>query len=155
MYRIAASLVVPLLVAGSGPSSANDGAPLREEEFRALMARVADGWNEGNAVKAADCFADDAVYLEPPNHQVYLGRKAIYEFFVGPDKPVLLPHMAWHHLAFNEKDQVGLGEYTFQKNHRFHGVAVVLVRDGKIVRWREYQYRSDLDFESFAGLSGF
>jgi hypothetical protein len=31
----------------------------------------------------------------------------------------------------------------------------VLIRDGKIARWREYQYRSDLDFETFAGLSGF
>jgi uncharacterized protein (TIGR02246 family) len=155
MVRIAASLIVPLLLAGSAPSGADGRAPLREDDFKALMTQVADGWNEGNAAKAAESFAEDAVYIEPPNHQVYLGKKALYKFFEGPAKPPLVMHMAWHHLAFDEKRQVGFGEYTFEMNHRYHGVVVVLIREGKIARWREYQYKSDLAFETFAGLSGF
>jgi hypothetical protein len=155
MYRIAASLIASVLLAGSAATGAGERAPLREADFRALMMQVADGWNEGNAAKAAESFADDAVYVEPPNHQVYLGKKSLYKFFAGPDRPALVMHMAWHHLAFDEKRQVGFGEYTSEMNHRYHGVVVVLIREGKIARWREYQYRSDLDFETFAGLSGF
>ena len=51
------------------------------------MNAVSDGWNEGNARMAADCFAEKAVYLEPPDRQVYIGKAAIYEFFGGPNKP--------------------------------------------------------------------
>ena len=42
----------------------NEGR-LTSAQFRALMQTVADGWNEGNARKAADCFAEDADYTEP------------------------------------------------------------------------------------------
>jgi hypothetical protein len=54
---------------------------MRDSEFFAIMRTVSDGCNEGNASKAADCFTDDAVYVEPPNRQVYVGRKAIYFFW--------------------------------------------------------------------------
>ena len=59
--------------------------------------------------------------------------------------------MTWHHLVFDEATQVGSGEYTFQMNNRYHGVVMVRIRDGKIANWREYQYRSPLSFEQFAG----
>jgi hypothetical protein len=36
------------------------------KEFEKLMQTVAQGWNEGNARKAADCFHENAVYVEPP-----------------------------------------------------------------------------------------
>jgi hypothetical protein len=45
-------------------------AGLSAEGFRRLLDTVAAGWNEGDARRAADCFADDAVYLEPPDRQV-------------------------------------------------------------------------------------
>lgn len=92
-----------------------------DAEFFALMKTVSDGWNEGNARKAADCFAENAVYMEPPDRQVYRGRKAIYEFFGGPNRPEPPLQMKWHHLAFNSNEHVGYGEYTFQGPRRYHG----------------------------------
>ena len=38
------------------------------------MQTIADGWNEGNAPQAADCFSEDAIYVEPPEKQLYHGR---------------------------------------------------------------------------------
>lgn len=116
---------------------------------------MAEAWNEGNARKAADCFADNAVYLEPPDRQVYVGKEAIYAFFGGPTKPNPPMHMQWHHLAFNEREQVGFGEYTFQMNRRYHGIVTVQIDGGKIVKWREYQYQSNLDWAAFAGKREF
>ena len=40
-----------------------------------------------------------------------------------------------------------IGEFTL------HGIAAVEVEDGLISGWREYQYRSELPFEKFAGGS--
>ncbi len=64
-------------------------------QFRALMQTVADGWNEGNARKAADCFAEDADYTEPPDTQVYHGRAALYEFFGGEQGTDVPMHMTF------------------------------------------------------------
>lgn len=124
-------------------------------EFRVLMQMVAGGWNEGNARKAADCFADDADYTEPPDAQVYHGRAALYEFFGGDAGTEVPMHMTWHHLIFDEATQIGAGEYTYQGHNRYHGLVIVRVVGGKIRNWREYQYRSALDWEAFIGPNRF
>ncbi len=47
------------------------------------MQTIADGWNEGDARKATDCFSGDAIYVEPPEKQLFHGRTELYEFFGG------------------------------------------------------------------------
>jgi hypothetical protein len=59
--------------------------------------------------------------------------------------------MKWHHLAFNAQEQVGYGEYTFKGNHQYHGIVTVVIKAGKIFRWREYQYQSDTAWDDFVG----
>ena len=49
--------------------------------------------------------------------------------------------MSRHHLAFNEQEQVGFGEYTFEMHGRYHSIVVVQVESGLIKQWREYQYK--------------
>jgi ketosteroid isomerase-like protein len=124
-------------------------------QFKDLMRTVAAGWNEGNAKKAADCYTEDALYTEPPDKQVYAGRKALYDFFGGEKKPDPPMRMTWHHLAFDEESQIGFGEYTFQMNSRYHGIVVVKIRGGKISNWREYQYKSDLEWKEFVRKNDF
>lgn len=124
-------------------------------EFEQLMQTVAAGWNEGDARKAADCFSEEAIYVEPPEKQLYHGRTELYEFFggdSGTDRPM---QMTWHHLAFNEEEQVGFGEYTFQLNNRYHGIVIVKLESGLISHWREYQYRSELSWEEFTSHNPF
>lgn len=113
------------------------------------MQTVANGWNEGNARKAADCFREDAIYVEPPEKQLYHGRAELYEFFGGEASTDLPMKMTWHHIAFNEEDQVGFGEYTFQLHGRYHGIVVVKLESGLIQHWREYQYQSELNWDEF------
>jgi hypothetical protein len=105
---------------------------LSEEGFRVLMNTVAEGWNSGNARKAADCYTIDAKYTEPPDKQVHIGREALFEFFGGGKKTDPPMRMEWHHLAFDEESQVGFGEYTFQMNNRYHGIVVVKLRRARL-----------------------
>jgi len=119
------------------------------------MQTIADGWNEGNARKAADCFSVEAVYVEPPEKQVYHGREALYEFFGGEAGPEIPMYMTWHHLAFNEEEQVGFGEYTFQMHGKYHGIVTIKLENSLVKFWREYQYKSELDWEEFSRLNLF
>lgn len=125
------------------------------EEFRQLMQTVSDGWNEGDARKAADCFSKDAIYVEPPDKQLYHGRAELYEFFGGDSGPDIPMKMTWHHLAFNEQEQIGFGEYSFEMHGRYHGIVVVRVEAGLIKQWREYQYRTELDWDAFTNHNPF
>jgi len=122
---------------------------LTTSEFNHLMQTIADGWNEGNARTAADCFSENAIYVEPPEKQLYHDRAELYEFFGGDNGTDIPMQMTWHHLAFNEEEQIGFGEYTFQMHGRYHGIVVVKVDSGLIKHWREYQYRSELDWNEF------
>jgi len=90
------------------PSDSLDG----RRTFAALMERIATGWNTGNAAGAADCFTEDAVYMEPPDRQRYEGRAALFDFFGGNQQPPPQMSMTWHHLAFDTPTQTGFGEYT-------------------------------------------
>jgi hypothetical protein len=122
---------------------------ITETQFQSLMHTISDGWNEGNARKSSNCFREDAVYVEPPEKQLHHGRIELHEFFggdAGPDRPM---KMAWHHLAFNEAEQAGFGEYTFEMHGRYHGIVIVKVENGLIKYWREYQYQSGLSWEEF------
>lgn len=144
-----------LVMALGAASGAGGPKRLSTPAFRRLMQTVSEGWNEGNARKAADCFAMDAIYTEPPGKQLYRGRGELFEFF-GGDKPPGPPmSMEWHHLVFDPETQVGTGEYTFQMNGRYHGIVIVKLKDGLIASWREYQYPSSLPWKEFVGESAF
>jgi hypothetical protein len=125
------------------------GAQIDVDGFRSLMRTVADGWNRGDARKAADCFSADVRYGEPPDRQFYQGQEQLFAFFGGELQTPPNMRMTWHHLVFDEADQIGAGEYTFEGGRRYHGVAVVKIVQGRIAFWREYQYESPLDWDDF------
>jgi hypothetical protein len=158
MIKIKLSLIAVIISAlpiSMNEYSSGAAENITVAQFKGLMHTVAAGWNEGNARKAADCYTEDAIYTEPPDRQVYVGRKALYEFFGGDKKPEPPMKMTWHHLAFNEESQIGFGEYTFQMNNRYHGIVVVKISGGKISNWREYQYKSDLEWKEFIKKNDF
>jgi hypothetical protein len=128
---------------------------LNEKSFVEIATNIAKGWNEGNAAFASQYFDDSAVYEEPPKKQLYKGRKEIFEFFGGDAGFEVPMKMEWHNLAFNEEKQIGFGEYTFAMNNQYHGIVVMKFENGKIVRWREYQYKSPLSWNDFAEESKF
>jgi ketosteroid isomerase-like protein len=121
------------------------------DAFVTLMRTIADAWNDGDTNRALSCFADDAVYMEPPDEQRYEGHDELFAFFGGDDPPPM--SMAWHHLAVD--GDVGVGEYTYRGNRQYHGLVIVQLRDGLIARWREYQRESPLPWEDFVGPSRF
>lgn len=154
---VAAALWTAGCIGGASPSArpvavdpCAGGERLSDARFRALMETVAEGWRKGDAGRAARCFATDAVYSEPPRKQFYRGRDALRAFF-GPDPQ----GMVWHHLVFDEKRQIGAGEYTYRGRNQYHGIVIVRIAGGLIANWREYQVRSDLPWDRFMDDNAF
>ena len=79
----------------------------------------------------------------------------LYQFFGGDNGPDIPMHMTWHHLAFNESEQLGFGEYSFQMHGNYHGIVIVKIENGLIKFWREYQYPTELSWEEFSKLNSF
>jgi ketosteroid isomerase-like protein len=128
---------------------------LSRTQFVALMRTVEDGWNRNDARRAADCFAEDALYSSPPDARIRRGRAALYEFFGGERGRPRPMHMTWHHLVFDEETQIGMGEYTFEYEVRTHGIVIVRMVDGRIANWREYEHASPLTWEAMVGDNRF
>ena len=135
--------------------SSGNTETINEKYFTEIVTNIAKGWNEGNASFASQYFDDNAVYEEPPGNQLYKGRKEIFEFFGGEHGFDIPMKMEWHNLAFNEEKQIGFGEYTFAMNNQYHGIVIMKFENGKIVKWREYQYKSSLSWDDFAEESKF
>lgn len=153
---------LPAILGCNGPkdqyerSPGGPGVKITQHEFIQLLNGVSEGWNSNNAEAAAACFTKDAVYIEPPDQQLYRGRDELFEFFGGEEGRATPMHMTWHYLVFDEASQVGTGEYTFAYKGRLtHGIVIVQVAGGKIRRWREYQYRSTQAWADFIGPSEF
>jgi len=124
-------------------------------DYKALMNQLADAWNTNDARRAVELFSDHAVYSAPPEGKVRRGRDELFRFFGGPSGRPRPMRMDWHHLVFDEKSQIGAGEYTFTYEIRTHGAVMVRIVNGKIANWREHEQASPLDWEEFMGPNRF
>ena len=155
--RVASAVALFLLIVHpqDGGSANTSRHRFSQPQFRVLMETLARGWNSNNAMLAANCFTNDAIYSAPPDGPVRHGKRELFEFFGGEkgrDQPM---SMEWHHLIFDEATQMGAGEYTFSYKIRTHGVAIVRLVDGKIANWREYEQASPLPWSQFIGENHF
>jgi ketosteroid isomerase-like protein len=150
--------LVTLLAAGFGPLQAEplcaSETRLSAEGFVALMERLADAWSRQDTERGIECFTEDAVYMQPPQEQLFRGRAELRKYF-GALKPGTT--MKFHHLAFDERAQRGFGEFTFGSvgaAKADHGVTVVEVREGKVGSWREYFVEGPAAFPEFIAQDG-
>ena len=122
---------------------------MTSQEFEAMLQALARGWREKDYEKVASHFAEDVRYLDPIRYR-FASRAELLEFFGGEASE---ESTVWHDVVFDEERQIGAAEYTYQGTHRYHGTVWVEVRGNLIVRWREYQHTSDLEWEEFwAGM---
>lgn len=121
--------------------------------FGALLGRLQSAWTARDHERAAACFAEDVRYADPTRYRLR-GRAALRAFF--EDDGGLPQSTIWHHVLFDEAQQLGAAEYTYVGSHRYHGLVLVKVDGGGLVsHWREYQHTSALEFDEYAGDTTF
>jgi ketosteroid isomerase-like protein len=122
--------------------------------FESLLGRLADAWAACDAVAAAACFTNDAVYMEPPDRQLFRGFTELEAYF-SPLQPgtYLDVHSVW----FDEAPQTGAAEFSFGTrgaDSADHGVVTIGMTDGRISGWREYHRKGPASFDRFVATDG-
>ncbi|MBL4618784.1 MAG: nuclear transport factor 2 family protein [Marinicaulis sp.] len=151
--------VIFIIIFLSLPSCARNEGPLTtfgQKEFETLLNEVSEGWNNNDAARAAAAFSPNAIYSEPPDKQLFIGRKALFEFFGGDNGRDVNMNMTWHHIVYNPETLIGAAEWTFiYQGEAAHGMVSIKVEDGLITNWREYFYESPLEWDAFQGSNKF
>lgn len=123
-------------------------------EFELLLHRLSDSWAQLDTTGAAGCFTEDAVYMEPPDVQLFVGRSELTAYFSPLEKGTYLD---FHGIWFDEPSQTGAAEFSFGvrgEETADHGVVVVALRDDLIASWREYPRKGSASFSAFTSTSG-
>ena len=127
---------------------------MKAQDFRKLMERLATAWSTQDTELGLSCFTDDAVYMEPPDIQLYLGQEELRPYFAALTADTF---MHFHHLMLDETGRIGAGEYSFgtaADPTADHGVAVVELEEERIAFWREYQRKGPTPFSEFIERDG-
>ena len=129
-------------------------ASIDNKEFENLMNRLANAWATQNTEVAVECFTPDAIYMQPPDEQLYVGHDQLRPFFAALKKGTI---MKFHNIWFDKEMQMGACEFTFgssESNSGVTGVTIVAIEEGKIKAWREYFISGPIDFDSFISTDG-
>ena len=123
-------------------------------QFAGLIGTLGDAWEALDTEAAVACFTSDAVYMQPPDQQLFRGHDELRAYFSPLRSGTSFRVEAWW---FNEGAQRGAIEFVFglaTDDEADHGVAVVDVTGGRIARWREYLQRGPADTERFSAVAG-
>jgi ketosteroid isomerase-like protein len=91
-------------------------------------------------------------YADPLRYS-FRGRDALRAFF--EDDGGHAQRCVFHTILFDEEQQTGAVEYTYEGTHRYHGVVLVRVQEGRISHWREYQHIDAREWEELAAGTAF
>lgn len=119
--------------------------------FLALLDTMAKGWNEGDPDKVAACFAEHVYYCDPTRY-LHTTREELREFFKPPEDGG--QKTTWRRIIFDEEQQTGAAEYSYEGHYGYHGCVIAKVEDGLVTHWREWQHVSDQDWEEFVAGPG-
>ena len=125
---------------------------MTKKHFSETLRSLAAAWAAKDYKLAASFFAPEVKYGDPTRY-TNNGRVELLKFFVDDDG--FNQSTAWHNILFDEEQQLGAAEYTYQGTHRYHGFVLIKVAGDKIVRWREYQHISPLEWEEFVRATMF
>jgi hypothetical protein len=125
---------------------------MKREEFTAMLNSISESWQKRDYARAAAFYAKDIHYADPLNYR-FDNRADLQKFFENDEG--FEQKNTWHNIIFDESQQIGAVEYTYEGTHRYHGIALVKVANDKITHWREYQHISQLDWKEFCSGTEF
>jgi hypothetical protein len=125
---------------------------MTKTEFQRMLESLADAWTRRDYERACEVFAADIHYADPLRYQFH-NREELRKFF--EDDEGYEQRTTWRTILFDEERQVGAVEYTYDGTHRYHGVTLIKVHDGRITHWREYQHIDGREWEDLIGATRF
>lgn len=94
-------------------------------------------------------FAPDAVFIEPPDHQLIVGHRQLKPYFLAVDPQ---QYLTFHRTWWDAENCRGACEYSYGvegAEDAEHGMILVEFESGLITRWWEYNVPGTSDFAEF------
>lgn len=98
---------------------------------------LSDAWTRRDYEKAASVFADDVRYRDPLRYS-FDNKNDLKKFFENDEGNE--QKIVWHTIIFDEEEETGAAEYTYEGTHRYHGTVIIKINHEKVARWLEYQH---------------
>ena len=125
---------------------------MTKTEFTEMLHALAAAWARRDYTVAADFFAEDVRYADPLRYE-FASRsdlRAFYEHDEGFEQSTV-----WHNILFDETQQLGVAEYTYDGTWCYHGTVWIRMQDGLITHWREYQHADPREWDDFVSGTAF
>jgi hypothetical protein len=122
------------------------------QEFQQLLDRLATSWAKRDYAAVVQEFSEKVRYGDPTRYS-FDNRRDLQKFFENDED--YEQRTTWHTVIFDEAQQLGAAEYTYQGTHRYHGTVWIRVDDGCITHWREYQHISNKPWKEFVAATMF
>jgi hypothetical protein len=145
----------------SSPTPLKKGEKLDRRQFVTLLQNWVSGWQTGDPAKSADTFTKTATGFKPKYRDGQWvvdysqgGReatlKSLTEFCKVVKETNTVVSMVWNQIAFDDRSQFGIGEYTFKWDGKpFHGIMLLHTREGLLSERHEYEYPSSKEWKEF------
>lgn len=119
---------------------------MNEKDFNSMLEHLANGWTKREYEKVAGHFSEELFYSDSLNYAFHDNRSLLEFFRDDEGQPQVC---TFHDAIFDESRQCGVAEYTYEGTYRYHGTVWIGLKDDKIESWREYQHKSEKNWEEF------
>lgn len=119
---------------------------MTKNEFKIMLDLMAKAWTNRNYEVVAAHFAEELFYSDSINYSFY-NRLDLLNFFKDDDG--YPQNCIFHNAVFDEKNQKGAAEYTYEGSFCYHGTVWITIQNEKIAEWREYQQISEKSWDDF------
>ncbi|MBI1763360.1 MAG: nuclear transport factor 2 family protein [Acidobacteria bacterium] len=100
---------------------------MTSSEFKTMLQALAAGWQQRDYATVVSYFAEDVRYADPLRYS-FENRQDLQAFFEHDEG--LEQSTVWHNVIFDEAQQVGVVEYTYDGAWCYHGTVWIRVQDG-------------------------
>jgi hypothetical protein len=119
---------------------------MKKNDFHQMLDYMSKSWKKRDYEKVIQYFNEDLFYSDGLNYS-FSNKSDLLEFFENDDG--LEQFCVFYNSIFDERNQIGVGEYTYIGTNSYHGTVWIKIENNKISNWREYQHKTDKRWKEF------
>ena len=119
---------------------------MKNVDFHHMLNALAEAWKNRDYKKVISFFNDELFYSDGLNYR-FSNKQDLLGFFENDDGNAQF--CVFYNSIFDDKNQIGVGEYTYIGTNSFHGTVWIKIENNRIASWREYQHKTDLSWKEF------
>lgn len=119
---------------------------MKTNDFYQMLDAMVESWKKRDYKRIVQFFNEDLFYSDGLNYAFH-NKTDLLKFFENDDG--LDQFCVFYNSIFDDRNQIGVGEYTYIGTNSYHGTVWIKIENNKISSWREYQHKTDKSWKEF------